>query len=82
MCWLSRPWRKRERRTASGLSALSDPDLVSLRESPLRVDTTDGLGSHMPRKDTAYSGVNEIDVDSGYFDVRFLYGFVTGVISL
>ncbi len=52
MCWLSRPWRKRERRTASGLSALSDPDLVSLQILTIE-DLFAGKKPAMPPEDPA-----------------------------
>ncbi len=42
--------------------------------------TSDGLGSHMPRQDTAYSGVDDEDFNSGYLDQNYsAQGFVTGV---
>ncbi|MCZ6840919.1 MAG: hypothetical protein O7G13_16785, partial [Alphaproteobacteria bacterium] len=43
-------------------------------------ETSDGLGSHMPRQDTAYSGVDVEDVNSGYLNQNYsTQGFVTGV---
>ncbi len=52
MCWLSRLWRKRGRRTASGLSALSDPDLVSLQILTIE-DLFAGKKPAMPPEDPA-----------------------------